>query len=1464
MRRTFKKILFAFLFFAVLLTGFAVLVFYSPPVQSYLTHRISTYLSSALNAEISVGAVHLAFGYSYRLSDICVKDQNRDTLLYAESFFVSEDSADYFNNRLYYNKIKIDNAGLFIKTDSARNSNYDFLYESVFGQADSLPHKPADTTLEIGSELICKQLILKNTCFKYRNTGIRQRKDSVLTFVPEDMFVSKANARFSNIRLSDTASASAEHIEFVEKSGLQVEKFSFDFSRYKNKIRIENFALSTKMSWLDFKYILYEENQDRPRADFKLRNAYLHSSELALFIPKLTGTDLYIQAEAEALYEGNRAKIHNMLIDIGETSDIYADFEINNIKNADSLELSAHVQELKAQSKDILPLLDKIGYRTDLPEELKNLKNIYFSGKILNNIEETNIRGLFKSNLGKFISNITIRPEKGGRTNLQADFSNAELYLGKISGIKHLGDIHFESKNNLVLEKNYKPLQIKSTSNISAFSYKKYLYKNLHLKLDKQAAVYNFKLNSPDYNAHFTAGLKLDVSEKLPKANFHLDLKRADLRKLRLESRHDTALIRGQLSGEFSGDNPDNISGFLGINDMVYKIPGDSLLINSLIVRSEHQEKQRVYKAVSDFFELDLRGTFKFDDLNAAGKEFLSKYIPVYKASIPERERQLAENRILNFTADFNNIERLNRFFLPSIEIADGTHIEAFFKTNEAYLDMMAEIPYLKMKNDSFANLKVESFSKENRLMLSLSCSYANKKHGIHLQRVSYSGTAEDNTLESIISLHNTDSIVYGGDIALSSRFEYKNNALKTYNTFSPTKITLADSSWTVSADSLSTCPERVNIRNFVLKSKKQEIRINGIAGKKNSDSLNVKIENFEIKSFERLTQSYGILLSGKLSGSASIFALTKNPRYAAELKAEKLKLNRINFGTASIKAYTDAEQNMRFSAKNNKYQNNFNLNGTLTAGNHLNADMIINRLDLQFAQNFLGEEIEITNGKAGGYIQIYGKAAAPKQIYTLRLQGVNAKVKYLNTDIRFSSLMALTDSSFQIAETRVYDAENNPALFSAEGKHRQFDELFFEVNFKTEKFLALNTNADSPEDYYGKLYVKGNSKIFGTKELVRIKADVESLPKSELVVKTQINELTEGADYMHFVKDTIEAEKPVSEKNFLNTDIDLNLRISPETRFKILLSSVSTDALRAQGKGDLHIKSEPEGDLSITGDYDVYKGDYLFTVANVYKMRFRLAAESSLHWTGDPYNARADIKASYRLNSVKLYELTGNESDKSVHYPVNCNIFIDGTIEKPKIKFGVELGGFGEKYNGRLRALPESDLNKQFLSLLLLGKFQALPGRAESFANNEQELNVGEILSGQIGSLVSKLSEDVEVGFNYRKNERTNADEVEVDFSANVLNDRVKLTGNIAKGEEYRQSTNDLVGDFQAEIRISEDGNIKMKVFNKSNRDLQRRAGHYTQGIGFFYRKEFDRLFKPKNNRDEKEEKTENEAESE
>ena len=122
------------------------------------------------------------------------------------------------------------------------------------------------------------------------------------------------------------------------------------------------------------------------------------------------------------------------------------------------------------------------------------------------------------------------------------------------------------------------------------------------------------------------------------------------------------------------------------------------------------------------------------------------------------------------------------------------------------------------------------------------------------------------------------------------------------------------------------------------------------------------------------------------------------------------------------------------------------------------------------------------------------------------------------------------------------------------------------------------------------------------------------------------------------------------------------------------------------------------------------------------------------------------------------------------------------------------------------------------------------------------------EMLSNQISNWLSQISKDVDIGINIRPGSNAiSPQEAQLALSTQLLNNKVVLNGNFdVRGTNPSMNnsgnTNQLTGDFDAELKLTE--KLRFKVFNRFN-DTYAMTGlsPYTQGVGIFFKQEFNRF---------------------
>jgi hypothetical protein len=226
-----------------------------------------------------------------------------------------------------------------------------------------------------------------------------------------------------------------------------------------------------------------------------------------------------------------------------------------------------------------------------------------------------------------------------------------------------------------------------------------------------------------------------------------------------------------------------------------------------------------------------------------------------------------------------------------------------------------------------------------------------------------------------------------------------------------------------------------------------------------------------------------------------------------------------------------------------------------------------------------------------------------------------------------------------------------------------------------------------------------------------------------------------------------------------------------------------------------------------------------------------------------------ANITAVYSLRT-NLYDLnlpvTTDTNELKRRVPVDLLLNMTGDYTNPDLTFDFDLPDKYADIESILSNMETGDKNKQVFSLLILNKFVAYgSGGPGGGTNNALGKNSFELLSNQLSNWLSQISDEFDIGVNYRPGDQISSEEVEVALSTQLLNDRVVLETNVGVQGDNPSTNRDgsqIIGDFLLEYKISEDGSVRSKVFNRSNtyNPAYENQAPYTQGVGISYQEDF------------------------
>lgn len=134
----------------------------------------------------------------------------------------------------------------------------------------------------------------------------------------------------------------------------------------------------------------------------------------------------------------------------------------------------------------------------------------------------------------------------------------------------------------------------------------------------------------------------------------------------------DSGVISTQLLINLKGDNIDNLSGLINLDDTKYKTKTKNYKLSSFNLELNQTNNFKNIKLSSAYLNASAQGDFKISNLQPAFTEFLNTYYPSFF------NKQVSLNKYndkITFKATIKNFKTISELFIPNLVINEGTSI---------------------------------------------------------------------------------------------------------------------------------------------------------------------------------------------------------------------------------------------------------------------------------------------------------------------------------------------------------------------------------------------------------------------------------------------------------------------------------------------------------------------------------------------------------------------------------------------------------------------------------------------------------------------------------------------------------------------------------------------------------------------------------------------------------------------
>lgn len=1407
------------------------------------------------------------------LKNVFVADQSGDTLLFTKELEVKISRISFGKQTLVVKNLALSETTGKLCEDSHGHLNIDFLVDA-FSSTDTTT-TPSDTS---SWRIKVNSLSINNLAFVYKQRNSDTANGSV-NF--SDLRVNNFNLSVSNFKSNgDSLAAIVDHLELKEKSGLQINNLSGRFIMTPTSmelIKAEIIAGRTTLHIPKIKFSYkgfssFSNFVDSVDMSVHVKQSVLDLQTLGYFVPPFISRKGLFFIDLES--EGTVANLHvkKLKVRTEKQTHVETNFDMRGLPDIENTLILCRIESIKTTPQEVEQILNNLmpGTAIRFAENLQKDSPIDVTWSFNGYLKNFVTFGTIESQAGIVSADLYMKPQNK-RTIFDGNVEFKELDATKFLADTLLGKVSLKVKANGFYDKK-KHIEGNIIANVDRADFMGYSYSQISFNGKATENSFDGNIESKDPNLRFLLGGKIDFSKELPIFDFSLFLARADLFKLKFYDKDSTSLLSLSVKSKVTGNNLDNLNGELTILNPIYRSSSNNHKLGNITVNAVSSKFSRSLFLKSDMLDAELRGRYSYANITISLSTLIEKYLPALKDEKAKQAAAINENDTEGDPSNQSYIFKakvkkagsdLLSDIIPTLLVSNNSTIFSIYNPVLQTVNIRARFPEIGYGDNKMKELSIIAQTTDSLLEVGFTANQLNAS-GLEMDQVAFSTiTANDKTTFDLNWNNQSERKNQGKIAGFVSVFQPKDTTLPAARiTFTPTTLALNDTIWNVGLATVDFDKNLIAVNNINLFNKHQSLNITGKASGVKSDSIEVSFNNIDISSINFLTQSSGYRFAGLITGNAKVSNIKENPILASDISLKDLTINDRLVGTTVIRSTWDnlSEQFNIDVATHRNDSSIFKMEGYYKPkDDYLNLAVNLNSLMFERFSPYLAGVMSKPEGYVTGVINIDGKLKKPHINGRLKANNVGFTVDFLNTHFWLNAPIEIKEGEAFIKNGKLRDTKDGTATVDASFTHNFFNDIKYKVNVYPKNLLCLKTTQKENELFYGTAYVSGATTISGTLNALQI--DVNATTEKNTSVMIPLNSASEvsTSEFVTIAKPKtdeiiIEEKKQEEADQQMQLNINMQLNVNNNAEAQIIIDPKVGDIIKATGNGNLKMEINPNQNIfKIFGDYTIESGDYLFTLQNIINKHFKIDNGSSLRWNGDAANANIDIRAVYKLKSALSDLLNDTSAQFKRRIPVECQILMTEKLLQPTIKFNIDVPNIDAETSGKVRnALnTEEKVSKQFLSLLVINSFfpdmaftemQSQSGQqGQSFGSASVSVTASEFLSNQLSNWLSQLSKTFDIGFKYRPGDQVSNNEVELAISTQLFNDKVTVNGNVDMGGNKKTSSSAFAGDFDIQYKITP--KVSVKGFTRANDNLIYERSPYTQGVGIFYREEFDNL---------------------
>ncbi len=317
------------------------------------------------------------------------------------------------------------------------------------------------------------------------------------------------------------------------------------------------------------------------------------------------------------------------------------------------------------------------------------------------------------------------------------------------------------------------------------------------------------------------------------------------------------------------------------------------------------------------------------------------------------------------------------------------------------------------------------------------------------------------------------------------------------------------------------------------------------------------------------------------------------------------------------------------------------------------------------------------------------------------------------------------------------------------------------------------------------------------------------------------------------------DALKKVSNSPHMETSIE----IDPKSIFNFQINRGFDIGAQISGGGFLNYAMLPNSSMSLSGKYEIHHGRADLKIVGWPRKNFNISAGSYLRWDGKVDDPELNIETTSRVKGSYINPV----DNKTREVDFNVNMKLANRLSQLEIIFDVMSND--QYITSVLNSLSKDERMKQAINLLIFERIE-LPNMESSSSYVSQQIN--QFWESQLNQFTKSTIKNVDISFGVNTYKGASEGGGEQEYTSlsyevkkQMFHERgsVMVSGRMNDNSVAGEQSNNVIDNFTFEYALDTNKSKYVKIYRQQNYEDLLEGEVIKSGVGFIYRKNYDRL---------------------